>query len=76
MPPRPISSMMRYLPAIRLSIETTGRGVDKVFVKEAPWSRTGVKGVAQLLQKRELSLFSEWHFGHSMTPSPVPMLGS
>jgi hypothetical protein len=58
MPPRPISSMILYFPAMRASLETVGGGVTKVFVREAPSEPAGLNGAAQLLQKRESSLFS------------------
>jgi hypothetical protein len=38
--------------------ETVGGGVTKVFVREAPSEPAGLNGAAQLLQKRESSLFS------------------
>jgi hypothetical protein len=50
--------MILYFPAMRASLETVGGGVTKVFVREAPSEPAGLNGAAQLLQKRESSLFS------------------
>jgi hypothetical protein len=47
----------------------TRTGDSRVLVKGGGAALAGVRDVAQLLQNRAVSVFSEWHFGHLMATS-------
>ncbi|OGD18338.1 MAG: hypothetical protein A2Y69_02405 [Candidatus Aminicenantes bacterium RBG_13_59_9] len=62
--------MILYLPAMSAPLEMTGAGVSMVFVSEIVGEPAWLKGAAQLLQNRDVSLFSEWHLGHRTATFP------
>jgi hypothetical protein len=57
-PPAPTQSMIFYLPEMRLPFFMTGRGVTRVFVREAASASARFNGAAQLLQNLEVPAFS------------------
>ena len=59
MPPWPISSMILYFPATRLSLNMRGRGLASVFVRESERRASSASGAVQFRQIRDVSLFSE-----------------
>jgi hypothetical protein len=52
---------------------TTRTGDSRVSVKEGETDFAAVRDVAQLLQNRAVSVFSEWHLWHVMA-NTVPLL--